>query len=216
MNISIILLGNLFLLAVAFFVAVSQMKRNKKLTAILLLVFLGITWSLLYLEAHFGHTLGVLSDMSEEEILAEMPDIAISEKDISMMDELLKSEEIAEAFLLAEEKESGMYGFPVEKGEKLLGHWSPEGYEFAALSVSTTNGKCVSFLFLNDVVGDHILYSIDAESVLLQKHIAVYKKDILGAEVSMGYSNINGQIAKTETERIWFDWLRKDSIIEIN
>lgn len=180
MNISIILLGNLFLLAVAFFVAVSQMKRNKKLTAILLLVFLGITWSLLYLEAHFGHTLGVLSDMSEEEILAEMPDIAISEKDISMMDELLKSEEIAEAFLLAEEKESGMYGFPVEKGEKLLGHWSPEGYEFAALSVSTTNGKCVSFLFLNDVVGDHILYSIDAESVLLQKHIAVYKKDILG------------------------------------
>ena len=180
MNISIILLGNLFLLAVAFFVAVSQMKRNKKLTAILLLVFLGITWSLLYLEAHFGHTLGVLSDMSEEEILAEMPDIAISEKDISMMDELLKSEEIAEAFLLAEEKESEMYGFPVEEGEKLLGHWSPEGYEFAALSVSTTNGKCVSFLFLNDVVGDHILYSIDAESVLLQKHIAVYKKDILG------------------------------------
>ena len=216
MNISIILLGNLFLLAVAFFVAVSQMKRNKKLTAILLLVFLGITWSLLYLEAHFGHTLGVLSDMSEEEILAEMPDIAISEKDISMMDELLKSEEIAEAFLLAEEKESEMYGFPVEEGEKLLGHWSPEGYEFAALSVSTSNGKYVSFLFLNDVVGDHILYSIDAESVLLQKHIAVYKKDILGAEVSMGYSNINGQITKTETERIWFDWLRKDSIIEIN
>ena len=213
MNILILVLGNLFLLIVAFFVAISRMKQAKKLPVILLLICFGVVGSLLYVEAHFTAHTGVLSDMSEEEILTEMPDIAISQADLAMMEELLDSDEIAEAFVLAAETENGIYEIPTDKSNELLAGWIPDGFEVWTLSVATGSifgGDIVELNFLNDGK-QRIGYRFGPDFEMPNKFIGLYKKDFLGAQVVTVYDNTKGKITKTESKRIWFDWLKNET-----
>lgn len=212
MSTEILILWLLASLAGVFFVATGKLAFKKKIAAILLLVVFGASGALLYAEYRFGVSQSVECDLSAEEILAEMPSIAISEEDISMMKELLESEEIAEGFLLAEEGNS-LYIFPQDVSENLLMDWIPEGFDVRYLSVSVGYGKShVTIIFLNERK-QGIEYSFDSDFEYLHKTIGIYGKTIHGyQDITTTYANLNNDvITKWEEKRLWFGWLTNKS-----
>ena len=209
MHIEVLILGWLLLLAVVFFIAIGKMKRIKKLMVSLVLVVLALGASFLYVEAHFGGYRATKCDISTEEILSEMPDVAITDEEISMMKALLESEEIAAAFLLAEENARGMYDFPVEEAESLLAQWIPEGFAVGYLSAVVhleTDEKRVDLAFFAEGK-QHIYYGFDLDLDDSYKIISVYKKGIFGDRLTFTYHNWNGEITKWKEKRMWFRWL---------
>ena len=207
MSIEILILWLLASLAGVFFVATGKLAFKKKIAAILLLVVFGASGALLYAEYRFGVSQSVKCDISAEEILAAMPSITISEEDISMMKELLESEEIAEGFLLAEEGD-GSYRFPQDVSENLLMDWIPEGFDVRYLSASVRYGKSnVNIIFISDLK-QWIEYSFDSDFDSLRKTIRVYGKTIYGKDITTIYTNLNNDvITKWEEKRLWFGWL---------
>ena len=61
----------------------------------------------LYMESHYSMTHVVKADLTEAEILAKMPDIAISEKDYALEEYVLSLPEVQEALEKAKESEYG-------------------------------------------------------------------------------------------------------------
>jgi len=216
MNTGLLVFGFLAITVPIFFVAVSEMKRIKKTIIICFLVFVGAVNTFMYMEAQFGTRTVELSDLTAEEILEEIPDIAITEEDMTMMQELLESEIIAEAFLLAEKDENGLYMVPWVEDVELPARCIPEGFEVWSASVSTESsisGESVSVSFKSG--GETfwmIHYWFDPDFDHLQKTIAVYGKDIFGDQCVTTYDNLNGEITKWEDKRVWFDWVRKYSV----
>jgi len=207
MSTELLILWLLAALVGIFFAAIGKLAFKKKIAAILLLVVFGASGALLYAEYRFGVSQSVKCDISAEEILAEMPDIVISEEDISMMEELLESKKILEGFLAAEEG-NGMYIFPQDVSENLLMDWIPEGFDVRYLSASVGYGKSnVNIVFIDDLK-QWIEYSFDSDFDSLHKTIRVYGKTIYGKDITTIYANLNNDvITKWKIRRDWFYWM---------
>ena len=156
------------------------------------------------MESHFGTTRVVPVKLSTEQILKEMPSIAFTEEETTMVKELLATQEMAEAFILASNNENGAYIFPVSDAEKLLSEFTPEGYEVLELAVFN---KCI-YVSLLSREKTTIYYSFDSNFEYHEKTIGIYGKDLFGKRIVRAiYSNINGEITKHKEKRLWFEWM---------
>ncbi|MBQ6948443.1 MAG: hypothetical protein IJN41_02040 [Firmicutes bacterium] len=117
---------------------------KKKLLIVFCIVILVIAGFCLYMETHFSMSTVVDVGLSEEKILREMPEIAITENDLAMAEELFAAPEVQEAF--ADLEESGELGRPVSNADFLLADWTPEGFALMELAVSDPQSLYVSFL----------------------------------------------------------------------
>ena len=209
MSTEILILWLLAVLVGIFFAAIGKLKLKKKIAVFLLLVALGVSGILLYAESRFGTSTVVECDLSAEEILAEMPDISITEDDIAMGKALWESEEIADAFLLAEADENGKYNFPFDKGSELLAQRIPEGFDVRYFCVSVdpdTNERDIDIILIKDGK-QRIDYWFSSDlNAPRSKLIKTYNSRRIFDEATT-YVNYDGEITKREEKRLWFYWL---------
>jgi len=172
--------------------------------AVVLLIAAGCC---LYMETHFTMSTMVETGLSEEKILREMPDIAITEQDLTMVEELFAAQEVQEAFAALEQ--SGELGRPVSNAEFLLADWIPQGYEILELAVSDHKSLYVSFVKEDE---QSIYYTFFADgSYPPQKSIGIYGKTLFHEnDCKAIYQNLNGEITKLKYRHIWFAWLTED------
>ena len=179
---------------------------KKKIIWVLLAVLVVIGGYCLYMEYHFDASTVVTTNLSSEQIRSEMPDIAFTEEDDTMVKALLAATEITEAFLLAEKNENGVYTLPLQDASELLKTGVPEGFEILELTVTDKNTVYVSFLSSNK----RLMYSFDAPLQNKTKTIGIYGKDIFGHQrVKAVYQNQNGEITKYKEKHLWFEWLKE-------
>ena len=184
---------------------------KKKIIKILctLLVF-GCVYCL-YMESRYSMDHVVKADLTEAEILAKMPDIAISEKDYALEEYVLSLPEVQEALEKAKESEYGA-DIPEEKMKVLLSDWIPEGWNTVPLS-AIENWVYLSFEKEKDNrIERTVSYAFCAEgSSPLQKSIGVYERNWRGnTEVKGLYQNLNGEITTYEEKHQWFWWLMQE------
>ena len=182
------------------------MKKKLLITAIVLLLI--AAGFFLYQETHF--TMSTMEDtgFSKEKILREMPEIAITEQDLAMAEELFAAPEVEEAFLSLEK--SGELGCSVSNAELLLADWIPEGFAVMELAVSDHKSLYVSFFKKDE--SQSIYYSFSADDAYPpQKTIGIYGRTLFQKhDCKTIYQNLNGEISKLKEKHIWFAWLKED------
>ena len=161
----------------------------------------------LYMESRYSMTHVVKADLTEAEILARMPDIAISEKDYALEEYVLSLSEVQEALEKAKESEYGA-DIPEEEMKVLLSDWIPDGWDVFALS-AIDHWVYLSFLKEDEKM---ISYAFCADDTYpMQKTIGTYRKKWNGGKESTGvYQNLNGEITTYEEKHQWFYWLMQE------
>ncbi len=179
-------------------------KRLLMAAAVALLAAAGFC---LYMETHFTTSTMVDAGLSEERILQEMPEIAITDQDLAMAKELFASSAVEEAFSALEE--SSALGHPVSDAASLLANWIPDGYEILELAVSDHRGLYVSFV-KEDEQSIYYTFFVDG-SYPPQKSIGIYDRTLFHKNHCKAiYQNLNGEITKMKHKHIWFAWLTED------
>lgn len=158
----------------------------------------------IYMERNYSRVRFVEADMTEEEILAEMPEIAISEEDYALEAYILSLPEVQELLENAEEEEFGA-AFPNEESEVLLADWIPEGWKVMELAAKD-NRMYVSFIN-EGVCSRYYSFSSDG-SYPMQKTVGIYRKTWRNLiECKSVYQNTNGEITKYVDKNEWFSWV---------
>lgn len=167
----------------------------KKITWIEIIVVLALVAGWFYMEKTESLTIFVKEDMTKEEILAEMPEIAVTEQDEKLEDYVMGLPEVQAA--LAAEKETI---FTKEEGAALLEEYLMEGRELAEFSVS--DGVSVVF---RDAEHRETAYTFDEG--YLSKEISVYEKHPgRNWDCVAIYKNLNGNYEKVDGIPQWFSW----------
>ena len=178
---------------------------KKKTVSMLLVIFLVLVGAVAFLESRSGAVTLAPIAASNQQILREMPDIALTEEDMKMVQELLAAQPIQAALSAASAQEKGTYDFPRQDAEKLLKAYTPEGFEVLELTV--LNGLvCVGF---QKDGARRIQYVFDANAQHLEKYIALYGKTLEGTpKLKAIYQNTNGTLTKQKEKHLWFQWLK--------
>ena len=184
--------------------------KKKSIKILCALLILGGIFCL-YMESRYSMHHVVKADMAEAEILVQMPDIAISEKDHALEEYVLSLPEVQAALGDAKESEYGT-DIPAEEMAVLLSDWIPEGWNVVPASV-IENWVYLSFEKEKDDGMERTLsyaFCVDA-TYPMQKTIGTYQKNWKGSIVCTGvYQNLNGEITKYMEKRQWFYWLTQE------
>lgn len=181
---------------------------KKKLLIAAAVVLLIAVLFCLYMETHFTMSTMVETGLSEKKILREMPDIAITEQDLAMAEELFAAPAVQEAFLSLEE--SGELGCPVSNAAFLLSDWTPEGFDVMELAVSDHKSLYVSFLKKDEAQSIYYVFFEDG-GYPPQKSIGIYGRTLFHKDDCKAiYQNLNGEITKMKHKHIWFAWLTEE------
>ena len=158
----------------------------------------------IYMERNYSRKHFVEADMTEEEILAEMPEIASSEEDYALEAYILSLPEVQELLENAEEEEFGA-AFPYEESEVLLADWIPEGWKVMELAAQENR---IYVSFINEgVCSRYYSFSPDG-SYPMQKTVGIYGKTWRNLiEYKSVYQNANGEITKYVDKNEWFSWV---------
>lgn len=180
---------------------------KKKIIKILCVILILGGIFCLHMESRYSMDHVVKADLTEAEILARMPDIAISEKDYALEEYVLSLPEVQEALEKAKESEYGA-DIPEEKMKALLSDWLPDGWDVFALS-AIDHWVYLSFLKEDEKM---ISYAFCADDTYpMQKTIGTYRKKWNGGKESTGvYQNLNGEITTYEEKHQWFYWLMQE------
>ncbi|MBR5471141.1 MAG: hypothetical protein IKU81_03360 [Oscillibacter sp.] len=181
---------------------------KKKLVIAAAAVLLIAVLFCLYMETHFTMSTMVETGLSEKKILREMPEIAITEQDLAMAEELFAAPEVQEAFIAVEE--SGALGCPVSDAASLLVNWTPEGFDVMEVAVSDHKSLYVSFLKEDEAQSIYYVFFEDG-AYSPQKSIGVYGRTLFHKDDCKAvYQNVNGEITKMKHKHIWFAWLTEE------
>lgn len=179
---------------------------KKKLFCVLLVLIAAAVACLFYLEFHFGTTTFAPLDTPPEQILKEMPDVAVTPDETSMTKALSQTQEVTDAFLRAENVESGVCEFSTSEAQILLQAYIPRDWNFLELTVFPRS------VYLEFSKGEEqsVYYVFDPTGEIHEKTIGVYGKNLFGNRtVKAIYCNQNGQITKLKEKRLWFEWLKR-------
>ena len=176
-----------------------------KCTAAILLVLLVFC---LVMEVRFHGTIITDAKMTEDEILKEMPSIAVSETDLEMEKYVLSLPEVQA--LLDEVRANQTDEIPAAElteaeTEILLEEYMPEGYDKAVLSVIQES------IYLQMLRGDKetIIYVFFTNGDTMQKTIALYRNGLSGHTCTACYSNDTMGVRKLIPKHQWFGWLKE-------
>ena len=157
----------------------------------------------IYMECKFSTIKMVKSEMTQEKILKECPEIAITEEDLALEEFILGLPEVQ--MMIKQSKENGSYvSVSNEKAFELLAGWIEEGWTMIELGYADNT---VYLFWIKD--GEKILsynYSVDGRNSM-EKSIGIYQKHQNGTtSFDTLYENINGSIKKIVFKRQWFYW----------
>ena len=168
---------------------------KKKLFCVLLVLIAAAVACLFYLEFHFGTTTFAPLDTPPEQILKEMPDVAVTPDETSMTKALSQTQEVTDAFLRAKNVESGVCEFSTSEAQILLQAYIPRDWNVLEL----TKGEEQSVYYVFDPTGE-----------IHEKTIGLYGRNLFGNRtVKAIFCNQNGQITKLKEKRLWFEWLKR-------
>lgn len=160
----------------------------------------------LNMEQRYSLSAVVTSDATAEEILSEMPEIAISETDRALRAHVLSSPQVQDLLARAENSSfSEIEVLPAADTAALLQDWTtPECYD-AELSVMP---PLVYVTFYRDNPDSACTYTLfpDRESHIT-KTIGVYEGTGNSRNCVAVYENDDGQLSKIVSKHLWFSWI---------
>ena len=157
-----------------------------------------------YMESKFSMTQWIKKDLSQEQILKECPEIAITENDHILAKEILGLQEVQMMIEQSRENNKMIY-ISDEEAEALLTDLIEDGWTMLELACMDNR---VSLSWIKD--GDkNVYYTFFADGQYsTQKTIGLYERHFNGtSSVETIYGNFNGVIEKNISERQWFYWL---------
>lgn len=164
----------------------------------LLLLVLGV---LAYFEMHFSATEMKAASLSQESILAEMPEIALSDADFVLGKRLLADRRVQEA--LAKEENVSL---DKETVSQLLKEYPTE--EATQISVDITQNVVYVFLGMGETKSIYLSFSVNEEYGSI-KTIGLYLRKLDGTVSNTAvYENNNGSLKKYVPQRRWFAYFR--------
>ena len=179
---------------------------KKKLFIAVCALFLAVIGGLVYVETHFGVYESKEISVSDEDILKEMPDLALTDADMALKERLLSAPEVIEALESGETMSPGeTISLPDYLAEQLAEGYLPENAEMFSFGV----------IFKNVVYVDY--YETPEKRVILEffqddaygprKTIALYK-DRGDRPLQFLYINDQGGFSKLKETRRWFAYFR--------
>lgn len=190
------------------------MTLKQKLLAVLLAIGLVIGGYCVYMETHFTCTTTVPVNITDAQILEEMPDIAVSERDEALLQAILAILEIqdwlreteGQAFTPAHIRSLAPQNY-LDQFEEYL----PEDYtKIRELAVVQGNN-----IYLNVLCSEQkaIQYQFFADGRYpTRKTIGVYRSPLSDTRPKLTaiYENSNGVVTKAVEKHLWFAWLHQD------
>lgn len=184
---------------------------RKKLPMIFLALLVIIGSYCLYQEAHFGTTAFVPANMSEAQLLEELPDIAISEQDKALRQAVLDLPQVQSGLRnTSPGHRPDFRSIAFSSVQSQLEPHLPEGWT-DVMELTATRGNVV-YLTLSCGMEKSIYYQFSTDdNYQICKTIGIYRMKHNGERKStVIYSNYNNAIQKLVEKRIWFDWLNRD------
>ena len=173
---------------------------KKKLSIAVCVLFFAVIGVMVYYETHFTCYESKEVPISDERILKEMPDIALTDADLALGETILSDPEVIEAMRSGE-----IVSLPDALAEQLAEGYLPEDTEMFSFCVlgdalyvdyfETPEKRVMLAFFKEDAYGP-------------QKTIALY--NVRGDDQSLRicYSNDRGELSKIKESRRWFSYFR--------
>jgi len=173
-------------------------RRILLLFGIVLLILAGV---IAYFEIHFAHFVVEQVSISEEKALKEIPEIAFTEEDESLLREVITLPEV-QAVLGTEEVLQIS-----EEARAALERFIPEGVtEWDIYYIGTLHNNVNLYLRYGE--RKTVQYLVNEDLSSYEKAIGIYRKTLRGwTDVDGIYSNLNGEYTKYVEKRQWFHWL---------
>lgn len=185
---------------------------KKKLVIAAAAVLLIAVLFCLYMETHFTMSTMVETGLSEEKILREMPEIAITEQDLALEAYVLSLPQVQERLKRTEAdglNDVKMEPVPLKEAQVLLSDWTEEGWMATEIAVSQGTLVYVSFSKEDGTANIHCAFFADGS--IPQKSIGVYGRTLFHKDDCKAvYQNVNGEITKMKHKHIWFAWLTEE------
>lgn len=176
---------------------------KKKTLAIILSVLLILCGAWLYLESRVDLVETVDSGLSEAAILQEMPELAMTERDIAMGAALLDAPELRAALA-----EAADVVLPEATAARLLAEWTPEGCEDVTLVVMDYGSVIVGFTEDTRTIQYEFF---EDESAGPRKVIAISGRTFFRENGRKAvYQNDGGAVTKLKVRHVWFAWLTEE------
>ncbi len=177
----------------------------KRISFICLAVFiLFLILFCIVMEVRYQGTTITEVNMTEEEVLKEMPSIEVTEKDREMAEYLFSLAEVDAMFKNLSE-ENPFVDLPAAETERLLGNYMPEDYDTAVLSVFH---DCISLQMMRGEK-ESLIYIFFNNGNEPQKTIGIYRDGFSGRTCVACYTNDTMGIRKFVPKHQWFGWLRE-------
>lgn len=171
----------------------------KKQIWIEILVIAALAAGWFYMEKTESLTVFVKEDMTKEEILAEMPEIAVTEQDEKLEDYVMGLPEVQE---LLSQPDGG--SIPNEKEEALLSDFLAEGDLLTGFNVVDHE----VYLDIKQGEEKRISYTFDgAGTQPMQKIIWVYEQRWDGWRNTAAYEVWGDSYVKRTGKHAWFSWV---------
>ena len=171
----------------------------KKQTWIEILVIAALAAGWFYMEKTESLTIFVKEDMTKEEILAEMPEIAVTEQDEKLEDYVMGLPEVQE---LLSQPDGG--SIPNEKEEALLSDFLVEGDLLTGFNVVDHE----VYLDIKQGEEKRISYTFDGDGTQpMRKIIWVYEQRWDGWRNTAAYEAWGDSYVKRTGKHAWFSWV---------
>lgn len=186
--------------------------HEKKLLWIFLSLFIIVSSYCIYQESHFPGFVVVPANMTEAQILKEMPDIAISDADEALRQAVLDLPQIQSNLReIAAGNSLDSDSIPFSTVQAQLEPHLPKGWTKMKELAASEGGNAV-YLSLEYSPEKTVYYQFSADgSYQTCKTIGIYHKNRKGdLKSTVVYSNDGSAIQKLVEKRIWFAWLNQD------
>lgn len=159
-----------------------------------------------YMESKHSTFRMVKSEMTQEKVVEEYPEIAITQDDLELENYVLELPEVQT--MVKQSKESGSYiSLSNEKALELLAGWIDDRWTMIYLGCEDNT----VYLFCVKAEDKLLTYNFSVDgSYPIQKTIGIYQKQLNEtASVDTLYENVNGIIEKHVFKRQWFYWVNE-------
>lgn len=184
------------------------MKQKKKLWLLLLaaVLIIGIVSWIAYMEIHHGGSALVRVRMTEDEILEEMPELAITEQDEALQQAVLAMPQVQNALAAANQAGADAHALEISlpEAQAALDTFLPGGHtKIVELCVMNS-----SSIYLTVLHSPEQRTSWHFDDGTIHKTIAVYHvHEGEPSDLKASYSNDHDGIHKDVLNHLWFSWL---------
>ena len=178
---------------------------KKRIWIPILVILLLLAAFELTMEQRYSIETIVPADVSDEEILSEMPEISITEEDRALEAYVLALPQVQEMLVRADGDSTKREAMGQAEIQPILADWTQPGWSASELLV--WNGV-VYVAFQEDNGETMYIYTFYPNSEMpMAKTIGLYQADGDQRDCKVLYSNHDGQLTKEVSKHQWFAWI---------